>query len=626
MPSSKMTPEDSMKITRSDLKQSSRSPGASIDDVQHLASYNWIDALTPVVVVPGVPPLWSPPRLSQQLPKDSGLVYINQNAARHPDSPLEPLFRALYMTKPSFDIGAVNVVTDRNNIRKLLSFVMVDVDKERPDSFTIDVEMVKNTALLCRNSPLNQEHIGPHDFRGYGHEFERTYTKTQIPGSTGHHRIISYRFCGMTFVVRHETDGYYDSNAGNNSNDSASTGQDGILAGKLSSLSISPSNEVPCHTTTGSKLATKTEGYEVPLSATLEIKTRASHRVLHIADVAPQLWVSQTPNLVRAYHCRGRFEVPLVEDVSDDIKSWELEHEQYLQDLALVIQKISDFAKQCGGKAVVTYDRFLDTLVLRKAELKRMLPDDLYRHWTDRTDSFSIEQTRDELIPQPEVDQMSQTMITIGDQEYSIDISQIPYLSSFSSFQRKANPNEGKLAHGPIPLFDVALKGLESGYRHCFRGISADLSQYHTLCDTYELLGVDVCSGQTLDELVQDLKAGKSGYELEYKYYTSTRGDKTKARDAAFKFLYLLLLGEFQDEHKVSAKVYSAVLFVISHPATFRSRARMVIRLAYEERFVATKKQKADLDKWDKKFAEYGQSEEDVTTSEESVYVDSDSS
>jgi hypothetical protein len=215
-------------------------------------------------------------------------------------------------------------------------------------------------------------------------------------------------------------------------------------------------------------------------------------------------------------------------------------------------------------------------------------------------------------------------MITIGDQEYSIDISQIPYLSSFSSFQRKANPDNGKLAHGPIPLFNVALKGLKSGYRHCFRDIPADLSQYHTLCDTYHFLRVDVCGGRTLDELVKDLKAGKSGYELEYKYYTSTGGDKTKARDAAFKFLYILLLGELQGKQKASVKVYNAVLFVISHPATFRPRARMIIRLAYEERFVPTEKQKADLDKWDKKFAEYGQDEEDVTTSEESDYVDSD--
>ncbi|KAF2844350.1 hypothetical protein T440DRAFT_512249 [Plenodomus tracheiphilus IPT5] len=247
-----MTPKDSMEITRSDLEH--------------------IDALTPVIVVPGLTPLWSPPKLSQQLLKDSGLVYINQNAARHPDSPLEPLFRALYMTRPSFDIGAINVVTDRNNIRKLPSFVMVDTNKERPESIIVGVEMIKNTALFCRSSPMNQDHVGPHDFKGYGHEFERAYTKSQILCNTGHHRIISYRFCGMTFIIRHETEGYCDSKAGNISNNSASTEQDNVLAGKLGSLSISPSNNVSHHAPTGSKLAIKTEGHGIPLSATLEIR------------------------------------------------------------------------------------------------------------------------------------------------------------------------------------------------------------------------------------------------------------------------------------------------------------------------------------------------------------------
>jgi hypothetical protein len=56
----------------------------------------------------------------RQLKKDSGLVYVAQNAARHPESPLEPLFRALYIENPSFDISSVNIVSDRNDIRKLV--------------------------------------------------------------------------------------------------------------------------------------------------------------------------------------------------------------------------------------------------------------------------------------------------------------------------------------------------------------------------------------------------------------------------------------------------------------------------------------------------------------------------
>ena len=96
---------------------------ALITDVKHLSSYNWIDASTPTIAVPGSPPLWSAPKGPKQLQKDSGLIYLAQNAARHPASPLEPLFRALYTTNQSLDIRSVDIVTDRNNIRKLLSFV-----------------------------------------------------------------------------------------------------------------------------------------------------------------------------------------------------------------------------------------------------------------------------------------------------------------------------------------------------------------------------------------------------------------------------------------------------------------------------------------------------------------------
>jgi hypothetical protein len=65
----------------------------------------------------------------------------------------------------------------------------------------------------------------------------------------------------------------------------------------------------------------------------------------------------------------------------------------------------------------------------------------------------------------------SKTSITIDNIEYSIDTSQIPYLSSFVAFESRARPDATTFVHGPIPLFPVALKGIELGYRHCFRSL-----------------------------------------------------------------------------------------------------------------------------------------------------------
>ena len=373
-------------ISRLDLLRLSTPPSASITDVKHLSSYNWIEAIKPTIAVPGSPPLWSAPEAPQKLNKDSGLIYIAQNAARHPDSPLEPLFRALYITKPSFDIRSIDVVTDRNNIRKLLSFINPGSSQRGLETFTINVEIAKKTAIFSRVETATHEFIGPHEFKGFGHQFEKAYTTDQVSGSTGHHRIVSYRFSDLNFIVRHETDGYVDAGTKVPSSNSKEQESDS-LSSLLGTLSLSPTNRPPNTTLTGSKLTVKEEGQLVPLESTLEIKTRVSHKPLDIQEVAPQLWVSQTFKLVRAYHYKGTFQKPKVEDVAASIKRWEERNQTDLRKLAALISKILNVVKGCGGNAIVKYDVNKDKLVVSKVDGKRMLPMDLYSKWDDKDKS-----------------------------------------------------------------------------------------------------------------------------------------------------------------------------------------------------------------------------------------------
>lgn len=165
-----------------------------------------------------------------------------------------------------------------------------------------------------------------------------------------------------------------------------------------------------------------------------------------------------------------------------------------------------------------------------------------------------------------------------------------------------------------IPLFDVALKGVKLGYSHCFRSLPADISQTRTLCETYEFLCVDVLGGKPITAIIDDLKAGKTDYELEYKRYIPVKGSKSKARDMALVLVYLILLGEFTDEAKDTARIFNAVLFVVSHSGTSKWKTRKIVRAAYEDRFVVSPKQMATLDKWNKEAVEEG---DDVTTEEE---------
>ncbi|OAL43261.1 hypothetical protein IQ07DRAFT_302103 [Pyrenochaeta sp. DS3sAY3a] len=378
-------------ISRATLEDLDIPASGTITGTQHLASYNWIEAPKgkPTVAVPGSPDLWSPPKGPSRLKKDSGHVYIAQNAARHPDSPLEPLFRALYVLEPTFDINSIDVVTDRNNIRKLLGFVNWRWSGDKREDFTIHIEVKNNTAIFCREETKVEEYIGPKEFRGYGHSFEKRYTTRQVSGSTGHHRIIQYSFGGLKFILRHETDGYVGVPTTHSSQQSAGHQAREVddLSSVLDALSLSSkSGEPEVAHPEGSKLAILKEGQVVPLPSTLEIKTRVSHRPLAFEDVVSQLWVSQTPKLVRAYHTKGVFAEPTVEDVAIQVKAWEGQNQKDLRMLAGLITEIRDIVKDNGGKAILKYDANVDKLLFYELGDKKMLPDDLYAKWED-TDS-----------------------------------------------------------------------------------------------------------------------------------------------------------------------------------------------------------------------------------------------
>ena len=369
-------------ISHLDLKQLETPSSAVVTNVKQLTSYNWIEAPTPTIVVPGCPALWSPPNAPQQLKKDSGLVYIAQNAARHPDSPLEPLFRALYVAHPSFNIHSTNVVTERNSMRKLLAFVSGRDGTGNPfHAFAMKIECVKNTVILCRIEAATHEFIGPNEFKGFGHEFEKAYTTDQITNSTGHHRIISYQFGGLNFIICHETDGYADQSK---TIQPPGERNDIGICGALGTLSPSTAYQnlrsVP---NVASRLTVKEGGRVIPMELTIEIKTRISHKPISIEDVAPQLWTSQTPKLVRAYHRGGLFQRPQFDDVSDEINIWEQHNASDLKRLAALIGKIITIVRGCRTMIVLTYDPFGDKLAFSVADGGKMLPDDLYTKWDE---------------------------------------------------------------------------------------------------------------------------------------------------------------------------------------------------------------------------------------------------
>lgn len=141
------------------------------------------------------------------------------------------------------------------------------------------------------------------------------------------------------------------------------------------------------------------------------------------------------------------------------------------------------------------------------------------------------------------------------------------------------------------------------------------ISEYQVLCETLEFLAVDVLSGRDLKAIMKDLREGQSDWDPEERHVIN--GNKALARDSAFRLLYMFLLGEFQSNNKDSITAYNAAIYVVSHAKTFKSRARKMVREAYENRFQATEKQRAKLDMWATRWETPADSEKGEMTTEE---------
>jgi hypothetical protein len=113
----------------------------------------------------------------------------------------------------------------------------------------------------------------------------------------------------------------------------------------------------------------------------LEIKTRTINKPINFNEVAPHLWISQTPNLVRAYHKGGKFSEPRIEDVTRQIRDWETGNQSDLAKLDGLKKWIVSVAKKFG-KATIRYDVADAELVVEKSmNSLKLLPEDLYAKW-----------------------------------------------------------------------------------------------------------------------------------------------------------------------------------------------------------------------------------------------------
>ncbi|SPJ78655.1 uncharacterized protein FTOL_07045 [Fusarium torulosum] len=114
-------------------------------------------------------------------------------------------------------------------------------------------------------------------------------------------------------------------------------------------------------------------------------------------------------------------------------------------------------------------------------------------------------------------------------------------------------------------------------------------------------------TGLNLIDIIKLLKTEPDDYDPEEQRVI--KSSKTGTRDAAFRFIYILLKGGPSSPSSSSssslvlstenrAVAYNAVSYVVAHRRIFGYRARKIVREAFEAVSSLTYKQRLALDKW----------------------------
>jgi hypothetical protein len=339
----------------------------TIENVEYVASYNWVEGKSPVILVPGQlpesqapatqfedtnsarclesiqictnmsddigsPPAWTPPAIDSKLKPDSEDVFRDINAARYASYPLEPMIRSLQAMQAQYDLQAVDVVGCGSTLGNLLRYA-----GSQPKSFRFDVDVINDIVFFVRKERSPTEIIA--DLYGYGHTFPEEYTTWDydVRNSCSHQRIIQYEFHDLKFLVRSETDGYIKEA---NAKVPLSAANELSLDDALGKIAVSSTGS-----SKGSKLQMKMQGMRVRQDQIFDIKTRALHKPFDMNEIFPRLWMNQTSKFLIAYHKSGLFDKPMIKDVREDIIQWEKDNATLLARFHALVKRIVDVVR-----------------------------------------------------------------------------------------------------------------------------------------------------------------------------------------------------------------------------------------------------------------------------------------
>ncbi|KAI9065981.1 hypothetical protein FKP32DRAFT_1566831 [Trametes sanguinea] len=390
-------------LVSSSLRTLTKPSGASEEivkpqNLRYIGSYNWQDETTPTIIVPGSPPIWRDRALPYRVPFDTGIVMVDQNNYRMGTScGLLPLFRAVDVMSAdgstTVDWGTVDIITDRNGLRKLLrwlAFTGEDTLKE----FRIDLQLGgSKTVLMHRWEKRTRENVVPPK-GGCGHNFEHesTFAAPGCERSTGHHRIVQYDLGGLKIVVRFEVDACIAGSVSARGIRQAGQGRGAQvatvvaeLADILAGLDLFSTTASQPESLGASPIQVIRAGSIVPADSIIELTSRSVRYIHEFSwdEKYPQLVLSQTPHLYLGGHDRGTFQqIRKYRLGGSELRHVESASQQIFKQLVSILRTIQQLMKDHGRQgslslvcqsdgALKVYKRTSDAGLLPESELTR---------------------------------------------------------------------------------------------------------------------------------------------------------------------------------------------------------------------------------------------------------------
>ncbi|KAH7090042.1 hypothetical protein BKA62DRAFT_109705 [Auriculariales sp. MPI-PUGE-AT-0066] len=332
-----------------------------------VASYSWLERPKPTILVPGSPPIWNDHPLPFKVEKDNFSAFVDQNGHRTPEYPLYSLFASILHISPKYDFIALDLLSDRNNLRKLLRWIRGrGIHDATIKDFRIDVQRFQNTVIFVRMETKTIEVAN----KGYGLGFQQKVANAPPgPGAenqTGHNRMVRYMFEGIDMLVRFELDACLR----------ADPSDADTLASELDSLTVSDDtndnpDEIPVPHPAGLTIVPGSNASMVPASRTIELVTvtrKFAHNINWVENY-PQVLLSQTHHHFLGLHDFGRFtEVKrrTLEDMQNGVIGEEVEGD--LKRLGKILVKILEVVRERDERELLSLVCQNGALSLRKRD------------------------------------------------------------------------------------------------------------------------------------------------------------------------------------------------------------------------------------------------------------------